>query len=140
MKRKIDKNKVYQFIGQAVVYTSGWALAVAFFYWAFLQRINLLILKERVEKEMLKAKKKENYEAMIENRNVLIADLQKKNEELSNENIAIYEENKELRFENEEQGELIDRIARVATANAYNNEKAILGKIKELISDYQSQN
>ena len=137
---KLDKNKVYQFIGQAVVYTSGWALAVAFFYWAFLQRINLLILKERVEKEMLKAKKKENYEAMIENRNVLIADLQKKNEELSNENIAIYEENKELRFENDEQIELIDRITRVATANAYNNEKVILSKIKELISDYQSQN
>ena len=76
----------------------------------------------------------------IENRNVLIADLQKKNEELSNENIAIYEENKELRFENEEQGELIDRITKIATANSYNNEKAILGKIKELISDYQSQN
>ena len=126
MKRKIDKNKVYQFIGQAVVYTSGWALAVAFFYWAFLQRINLLILKERVEKEMLKAKKKENYEAKKENRNVLIAEKKKKNEE--------------LRFENEEQGELIDRIARVATANAYNNEKVILSKIKELISDYQSQN
>ena len=79
-------------------------------------------------------------ERKVENRNILIADLQKKNEELSNENIAIYEENKELRFENEEQGELIDRIARVATANSYNNEKAILGKIKELISDYQSQN
>ena len=137
---KLDKNKVYQFIGRAVVYTSGWALAVAFFYWAFLQRINLLILKERVEKEMLKAKKKENYEAMIENRNVLIADLQKKNEELSNENIAIYEENKKLRFENDEQKELIDRITKIATANSYNNEKAILGKIKELISDYQSQN
>lgn len=137
---KLDKNKVYQFIGRAVVYTSGWALAVAFFYWAFLQRINLLILKERVEKEMLKTKKKENYEAMIENRNVLIADLQKKNEELSNENIAIYEENKELRFENDEQKELIDRITKIATANSYNNEKAILGKIKELISDYQSQN
>ena len=89
---------------------------------------------------MLKAKKKENYEAMIENRNVLIADLQKKNEELSNENIAIYEENKELRFENDEQKELIDRITKIATANSYNNEKAILGKIKELISDYQSQN
>ena len=137
---KLDKNKVYQFIGQAVVYSSLYIGSIAFFYWAFLQRINLLILKERVEKEMLKAKKKENYEAMIENRNVLIADLQKKNEELSNENIAIYEENKELRFENEEQGELIDRIARVATANAYNNEKVILSKIKELISDYQSQN
>lgn len=89
---------------------------------------------------MLKAKKKENYEAMIENRNVLIADLQKKNGELSNENIAVHEENKDLRFENEEQRELIDRIKRIATSNAYNNEKAILGKIKELISDSESQN
>ena len=43
---RLDKNKVYQFIGRAVVYTSGWALAVAFFYWAFLQRINLLGGKE----------------------------------------------------------------------------------------------
>lgn len=42
MKRKLDKNKIYKFIGQAVVYTSGWALSVAFFCWAFLQRINLL--------------------------------------------------------------------------------------------------
>lgn len=79
-------------------------------------------------------------ERKVENRNILIADLQKKNEELSNENIAVYEENKELRFENEEQKELIDRIARVATSNAYNNEKAILGKIKELISDAENQN
>lgn len=79
-------------------------------------------------------------ERKVENRNILIADLQKKNEELSNENIAVYEENKELRFENDEQKELIDRITKIATANSYNNEKAILSKIKELISDYQSQN
>lgn len=87
-----------------------------------------------------KDRKIKNQEAKIENRNILIADLQKKNEELSNENIVVYEENKDLRFENEEQRELIDRIKRIATSNAYNNEKAILGKIKELISDYQSQN
>ena len=79
-------------------------------------------------------------ERKVEDRNILIADLQKKNEEISNENIAVYEENKELRFENEEQKELIDRIKRIATSNAYNNEKVILGKIKELISDAESQN
>ena len=79
-------------------------------------------------------------ERKVENRNILIADLQKKNKELSNENIAVYGENKDLRFENEEQGELIDRIKRIATSNAYNNEKAILGKIKELISEFDSQN
>ena len=87
-----------------------------------------------------KDRKIKNQEAKIENRNILIADLQKKNEELSNENIAVYEENKDLRFENEAQRELIDRIKRIATSNAYNNEKAILGKIKELISDSESQN
>lgn len=81
-----------------------------------------------------------NAERKIENRNILIADLQKQNKELTNENLAVYEENKELRFENDEQKELIDRITKIATANSYNNEKAILGKIKELISDYQSQN
>ena len=79
-------------------------------------------------------------ERKVENRNILILDLQKKNEELSNENIAVHEENKDLRFENEEQGELIDRIKRIATSNTYNNEKAILGKIKELISDAENQN
>lgn len=81
-----------------------------------------------------------NAERKIEDRNILIADLQSKNEELTNENLAVHEENKDLRFENDEQEELIDRIKRIATSNAYNNEKAILGKIKELISDSESEN
>ena len=72
-----------------------------------------------------------NAERKIEDRNILIADLQSKNEELTNENLAVHEENKDLRFENDEQEELIDRIKRIATSNAYNNEKAILSKIKE---------
>ena len=79
-------------------------------------------------------------ERKIEDRNILIADLQSKNEELTNENLAVHEENKDLRFENDEQEELIDRIKRIATSNAYNNEKAILSKIKELISDAENQN
>ena len=79
-------------------------------------------------------------ESKIENRNILIADLQNKNAELTEENLAVHEENKDLRFENEEQKELINRITRVATANAYNNEKVILSKIKELVNDYQSIN
>lgn len=79
-------------------------------------------------------------ERKVEDRNILIADLQKKNEELTNENLAVHEENKDLRFENDEQKELIDRIKRIATANSYNNEKAILCKIKELISDAENQN
>ena len=61
----------------------------------------------------------ETAERKVENGNILIADLQKKNEE---------------------QEELINKIKRIATSNTYNNEKAILGKIKELISDGKSQN
>ena len=79
-------------------------------------------------------------ESKIENRNILIADLQNKNAELKEENLAVNEENKDLRFKNEEQKELIDRITRVATANTYNNEKVILSKIKELVNDHQSIN
>ena len=79
-------------------------------------------------------------ESKIENRNILIANLQNKNAELTEENLAVHERNKDLRFENEEQKELIDRITRVATANAYNNEKVILSKIKELVNNHQSIN
>lgn len=60
--------------------------------------------------------------------------------DLNKENLAVHNENKDLRFENEEQKELIDRISKIATANSYNNEKAILDKIKELVNDYQSNN
>lgn len=65
-------------------------------------------------------------ERKIENRNILIANLQNKNEELTEENLAVHEEN-------ENQKEIIDRITRVATRNTYNNEKTSLNIIKELI-------
>ncbi len=34
MKRKLDKNKIYSFIGQAVVYASIWALSVIGIFYA----------------------------------------------------------------------------------------------------------
>lgn len=37
MKRKLDTNKIYNFIGRAVVYTSMWLAGVTFCYWMFLQ-------------------------------------------------------------------------------------------------------
>ena len=43
MKRKLDPNKIYNFIGQAVVYSSLYIGSIAFFYWAFLQRNDILI-------------------------------------------------------------------------------------------------
>lgn len=37
--KRINKNKVYQFIGQAVVYSSLYLAGVAFIVWGFLQGI-----------------------------------------------------------------------------------------------------
>ena len=37
MKRKLDPNKIYKFIGQAVVYSSLYIATVAFSVWAFCQ-------------------------------------------------------------------------------------------------------
>lgn len=70
---------------------------------------------------------------MIHNRDILIKDMEEQVK-------VLHEENKNLRFEIEEQRDLISRIERLVNSNKYNNEKAIFSKIKELISDYQSQN
>ena len=80
-----------------------------------------------------KDRKIKNQEAMIYNRDILIGDMEKQAK-------ALYEENKELRFEFEENNELIKRIEKLVSSNKYNNEKAVLNKIKELVSDYQSLN
>ena len=72
-------------------------------------------------------------EDKMENRNILIKDMEEQAK-------ALYEENKDLRFENEEQLDLIKRIDESVNSNKYNNEKAVLNKIKELVRDYQSIN
>lgn len=83
--------------------------------------------------------KKENYEAKINNRDEAIANLQNKNSELTQENLAVHEENKDLRFENEEQKDLINNIIKELYSNVKTDEQKI-SKLKELISDYQSEN
>lgn len=37
MKRKLNTNKIYNFIGRAVVYSSLYIATVAFMIWGFLQ-------------------------------------------------------------------------------------------------------
>ncbi len=56
---------------------------------------------------------------------------------LNEENTAVHEENKDLRFENEELRDIINKIYSLSTSNTYNNEKVILAKIKEVITDAQ---
>ena len=87
-----------------------------------------------------KDRKIKNLETKVLNRDILIEDLKSKEAIQKQENLALYEENKDLRFENEEQREFISRIDRLVNSNKYNNEKAILSKLKELVSDYQSLN
>ncbi len=87
-----------------------------------------------------KDRKIKNLETKVINRDILIKDLKAKEALQKQENIALYEENKDLRFENEEQREFINRLDRLVNSNKYNNEKAVLNKAKELVSDYQSFN
>ena len=35
MKRKLDKNKILNFIGQAIMYTSMWMISILGIVWAF---------------------------------------------------------------------------------------------------------
>lgn len=79
-----------------------------------------------------KDRKIRNLEVMIKNRDILIGDMEKQAK-------ALYEENKDLRFENEERGELIMKIEKLVNSNKYNNEEIFLSKIKELVHDYQSK-
>lgn len=89
---------------------------------------------------MLKSKKKENYETMIKNRDILISNLKMKNKELTKENLELYEENKALIFKTDEQTNLINKIQKLVSSNKYNNQKVFTVKIKELVNDWQSIN
>lgn len=80
-----------------------------------------------------KDRKIKNQAVMISNKDILIRDMERQAQ-------SLYEENKEIRFELEESKELIKRIEGLISSNKYNNEKAVLDKIKELVSDYQSIN
>lgn len=64
----------------------------------------------------------ERAESKIQNRNRLISDMEEQAE-------VLYKEKKELE-------QFIERIDKLVNSNKYNNEKAILSKIKELISDF----
>ena len=74
-----------------------------------------------------------NQKSMIDNRDILIRDMEAQAK-------VLYEENKNLRFELEESKELVKKIDRLVSSNKYNNEKTCLNKIKELVRDYQSKN
>ena len=79
-------------------------------------------------------------QSLLETRTRSLQKAESQVEELTAENKAVYEENKDLRFENEEQRLLINRIKRIVEGNTCNNSDMILRKIKELVNDHQSNN
>ena len=91
----------------------------------------MLRRKQKELESLLKASRKslKDAETKIEQRNFLIKDMEEQAK-------VLHEENKDLRFENEEQSYLIERIERLVNSNKYNNEKAVLNKIKELVKEY----
>lgn len=70
-----------------------------------------------------------NQKAMINNRDILIGDLQAENQILK-------EENKK----GNEAITILEEVYKLTTCNKYNNEESVFNKIKELVDDHQSIN
>ena len=77
-------------------------------------------------------------ESRVKNRNIVIVDLQNKNEELTKENLAVHEENKELRFENEEIKDVIKEIDNLSKTQQYGSVENLQNKIKSILMTAKS--
>lgn len=85
-----------------------------------------------------KDRKIANQKSQIKNRDILINDQAIRIEELKQENLAVHEENKDLRFEIEEQNDLTNSIIK-ELYSSIKTDKQKIDKLKELVSDYQSK-
>ena len=79
-------------------------------------------------------------QSLIEASREALKNAEKEVSELTKENKALYEENKDLRFEIDELTNFVTLVKKSVNSNKYNNEKAVFNKIKELVNDYQSIN
>lgn len=92
-----------------------------------------MFTRKRHLKEIIETKSKQ-----IANRDKLIDGQRAEIHQYQKENKALWNENKDLRFDNKELLELVKRMKSLAESNSYNNEKSILNKIKELVKDFDS--
>lgn len=69
-----------------------------------------------------------------------VQELTKENRELKQIRLQEVRNNTKILEQSNKKTELIKRITDLVNGNKYSNEKAILNIIKELISDYHSQN
>lgn len=75
----------------------------------------------------------DNAERKIEDYNILLKNMKEQAK-------VQYEEKKQLEKEIADKNDLIRKVRWLLRINKYNNENAILGKIKELVTEHQSNN
>lgn len=75
----------------------------------------------------------DNAERKIEDYNILLKNMEEQAK-------VQYEEKKQLEKEIADKNDLIRKVRWLLRINKYNNENAILGKIKELVTEHQSNN
>lgn len=113
----------------------GWNLYIRIFTkHNLLERRNERCLKQKKElKGLVRASRHSLAEAeeRVSQREKMIRHQQE-------ENLELYEENKDIRSRYEESIELIKRIKYLAEATTYNNDRARLGKIKELTREFEA--
>ena len=83
--------------------------------------------------------KRKEKQSLLKARTKALENAEQKVYELTEENLAVHEENKDLRFENDEQKDLINNIIKELYSNLKTDEQKVI-KLKELVSDYQSLN
>ena len=74
----------------------------------------------------------------IANRDKLIDGQREEIHQYQEENKALYNENKNLKFEKKEFKRLFERVKTISESNNYNNSEVALNKIKELVSDFEN--
>lgn len=72
--------------------------------------------------------------------NARVVELAGQVRDLNEESKCLYNEKKTLNNKNLELQEVIEKVLTLATSNTYNNDKAILGKIKEVINSANVNN
>lgn len=69
-----------------------------------------------------------------------LRDIKLENKQLREIRLQEVRNNTKILKQNNKQADLINRVNDLINSNKYNNEKAVLSKVKELVSDYQSIN
>lgn len=84
--------------------------------------------------------KRKEKQSLLEARTKALKEAEREIVELKQIRLQEVRNNTKILEQNNKKAELIKRITDLVNSNKYNNEKAVLNKIKELISDSQSQN